>query len=179
MHCQIFLSNITIYNISHKFWWHLMKYQSSRLCLLCSLKHPNIAQALSVYWLWLCEYCTVSSYVWIWYLCWGTDRVDGCGINTAHYPIFGRWSPWVGLIYRSDGQSIPFIPPFPSSGILGIFPMCLIYRSDGRSITLNFPSPLGWDKVSHSRCPGTEQPTCVGVYLFLTHHSWTVLTVEF
>lgn len=137
------------------FWCqHLHTMQKHCLCIGCML----------------CVYCT-RIYVWIWYLCWGTDRVDGCGINTAHYPVFGRWSPWVGLIYWSDDQSIPLIPLF----LVLVYFQCAQYTSQMAKVCLSFPLPsllperLMEPGATKSRSPGAEQATQVCVYLIVTH----------
>ena len=97
-------------------WFNTMLFWTLQCCAPPSIKYS----------VWLMCACTVSWYVchtlyrWIWYLYGRIGRVDGCGINTAHYPVFGRWKPWVGLIYRSDGQKgyNPTAYPHPIARIL-------------------------------------------------------------
>ena len=100
---------------SNGIWFHTMLFWTLQCCAPPSIKYS----------VWLMCACTVSWYVchtlyrWIWYLYGRIGRVDGCGINTAHYPVFGRWKPWVGLIYRSDGQK-GYNPPTLSPSSTGL-----------------------------------------------------------
>ena len=152
---------------SNGIWFHTMLFWTLLCCAPPSIKYS----------VWLMCACTVSWYVchtlyrWIWYLYGRIGRVDGCGINTAHYPVFGRWSPWVGLIYWSDDQSIPLIPLF----LVLVYFQCAQYTSQMAKVCLSFPLPsllperLMEPGATKSRSPGAEQATQVCVYLIVTH----------
>ena len=122
IHCRIYCHTLSwhfkqcqhIYALAHilAISYHMLSYVSydGRIFFDIFLNHiccNTIIGSCTVYSVHVHPFhmCGVPSNVWIWYLCCGSDRVDGCGINTAHYPVFGRWNPWLGLIYWSDGKS--------------------------------------------------------------------------